>query len=772
VALLLGTGVGAAVLALRYHQDVPAVVVTAILGLPGLFMAWAAYAADQRASESAAYAALSAAGLADRLAAAQDRLWTDEAARRQLNMPYPLPVRWTPADPSLLDDWDTLTILAKSGAGWPAPPSTSEWADRPGELAGNDDQLAAVLARVPTRRLVVLGDAGAGKTTLMIRLVLDMLKRRAAGDPVPVLVPVASWNPGTEGLNEWLTRRLSIDYPWLSAPAPPGSGGLRVVDALLSGNLVLPVLDGLDEIPETVRGLAVTAINQAAMPGESLVVTCRTDSYRKAVCPDDRLEVRLHAAAGIELCPLDSELVADYLRKGADGQAAKARWTPVLASLADPGPLSSVLSSPLMVGLAQVIYNPPPSVPATKPPDPIELCELSTAEALKRHLLGGFIGAAYRPVRNSRGLERQVWKLQQAERSLIFLARHLERTIEGPDFAWWQLTNGALAVMTVVMGLAAGLGCGLLVGLAAGLAASISGGIAGWLMAMSTTGMVGSMARYGKPPDPPSQSVSDALGSAIGPLVGLIAFCFFVAAVAIADVLVAVLVGGLAGRIAVGMAGGLAGGLVAGLAVGARRIGEQRPPDPVRWKLSGRVLVAGPAFGLAVGLVCGLVVSLRFGLIVGTTSGVLAGLAAGLKTVPGVLPEAAGAQATLARARAMTVVTTLAVGLPIGLLVGLAAWLADGRIFGLLAGVVVGLTAWLIGGSAVTRASWLGWEIARGWLALRRRLPWRLVAFLQDACDRGVLRQSGSVYQFRHIELQSWLASREYTAAAHPYRTT
>jgi GTPase SAR1 family protein len=38
---------------------------------------------------------------------------------------------------------------------------------------------------VPTGRLVVLGEPGAGKTILMGRLVLDLLARRADGGPVP-----------------------------------------------------------------------------------------------------------------------------------------------------------------------------------------------------------------------------------------------------------------------------------------------------------------------------------------------------------------------------------------------------------------------------------------------------------------------------------------------------------------------------------------------------------------------------------------------------------
>ena len=39
-------------------------------------------------------------------------------------------------------------------------------------------------------------------------------------------------------------------------------------------------------------------------------------------------------------------------------------------------------------------------------------------------------------------------------------------------------------------------------------------------------------------------------------------------------------------------------------------------------------------------------------------------------------------------------------------------------------------------------------------------LPWPLMAFLADAHQRGVLRQTGATYQFRHLEPQRRLATR------------
>ncbi|MEE4591342.1 hypothetical protein V2J94_05495 [Streptomyces sp. DSM 41524] len=55
-------------------------------------------------------------------------------------------------------------------------------------------------------------------------------------------------------------------------------------------------------------------------------------------------------------------------------------------------------------------------------------------------------------------------------------------------------------------------------------------------------------------------------------------------------------------------------------------------------------------------------------------------------------------------------------------------------------------------------SAWGKFTIARLWLAATGRLPWRLMEFLEDACQRGALRQSGGVLSFRHRTLQDRLA--------------
>ena len=62
---------------------------------------------------------------------------------------------------------------------------------------------------------------------------LDLLARRAAGGPVPVLASVASWNPASHDLQDWLAARLLIDHPALADSPPDGTTESTQAAALL-----------------------------------------------------------------------------------------------------------------------------------------------------------------------------------------------------------------------------------------------------------------------------------------------------------------------------------------------------------------------------------------------------------------------------------------------------------------------------------------------------------------------------------------------------------
>lgn len=70
--------------------------------------------------------------------------------------------------------------------------------------------------------------------------------------------------------------------------------------------------------------------------------------------------------------------------------------------------------------------------------------------------------------------------------------------------------------------------------------------------------------------------------------------------------------------------------------------------------------------------------------------------------------------------------------------------------------------------TALSLSPWARLQVARACLAATGRVPWRLVRFLEEAHSRGVLRQAGAVYQFRHATLQERLISRSRSTAPRP----
>jgi hypothetical protein len=200
-------------------------------------------------------------------------------------------------------------------------------------------------------------------------------------------------------------------------------------------------------------------------------------------------------------------------------------------------------------------------------------------------------------------------------------------------------------------------------------------------------------------------------------------------------------------------------------------------PDLAWWQLRQAVprtafrlafgLVAGLVFGLVAligvgisgGLAFGMIAGLGYGLVAGLVFGFAGAFAARFAGASGDLTRVTSPRAVFARDRRGALLLTLAGGLTFGLTFGLVLGLTTGTVGGLVFAIWAGFLGGC--GASVSRAAWPSYTVTTGWLALRQRLPRPLMDFLADAHRRGVLRQVGAVYQFRHIELQHRLANRE-----------
>ncbi|MEU3645746.1 BTAD domain-containing putative transcriptional regulator [Lentzea sp. NPDC034063] len=651
---------------------------------------------------------------AKELAAAITRQWTAEAEMRSLRRPKPVPLRWSSTEREV------------------AAAASAVLGERPGTgserlvLSGDLTDVVAKFRQVPSRQLVVLGEPGAGKSVLAILLTLGLLADPPPGEPVPVLLTLASWNPHHEHLDAWLARRLVEEYPGLANTAVYGrDAGLRLV---LEGRVV-PVLDGLDETPPGLHTAAIDALDQAVGSGRPLVVTCRGAEYELAVRAAGSFLTR---AAVVEIEPVEIEDAVEFLT--ARRRPGETRWRPLVERLRrEPaGAPAQALRTPLMVDLARSAY----ANPAT---DPGELCDTARfpdRAAIERHLLDAYLPSVYarRPSPPDRLGEPRDYDPTDVERWLSFLARRLERD-RTRDLAWWRLDR---AVPRHVVGLYLGLPPALLIALAGALAADpVTAAIYG--VSFGAAGVV--THGIGRRPGP--QRVEATFTGIAG------RFTRRFAAGAAAGACL-----GFGWSLPAGVIGLVA--VVFGLAVGVH-VWLGTPLDANRVSSPGTVLRQDRAAALSFTLAFTVSLSLFYGLALRLTQDEPT-----VQFLDGrfdvVLSLAGGVAAALLGRYFAPKPGTVTYGVAGALIGGLVITNVPGVGQAVAAGVLFGLA---VGLSVCLSRAWGAFGCTRLWLAARGHIPLRFMAFLDDAHRRGVLRQVGAVYQFRHARLQERLSGDE-----------
>lgn len=589
------------------------------------------------------------------LAKAVDNQWREEAARRRIgDGDLFLPLRWSVTRPGIDD-----------------APERHELPDA--------EAVASAYRSVERDRMLVLGDAGSGKTALMVLLTRGLVRqwRRQNGDtqepdaPVPVLFSLAAWNPARKGLRQWMGEQLADNYPFLRGQDLFG----KAAPARLARETgrILPLLDGFDELKPAVRATALHEIERAGLP--AFVIACRRPDYEKLVEDGGRT---ITGAAVATLEPFTpATLCPDFLSQGYAPER-RALWAPVLQRVQqDPdGALATALSTPLMLSLARDVYRNPRARP-----DELLAPRFSTEESVKTHLLTALVPATFPELPHEE--RRSGWHGPDAERWLRFLAARLGRR----PIRWWELPRLAgiperiLAVLvgTAIVSPPVGLGFGTLFGPIGAITAAAVSAVA---LAVANSGSL----------PPPSELHFGSPLNLWAPLCsGLVAAVFVTLTVGMYDEYSTGLVAG------VGMA--LPVGMVYSLAKPDATVQAVKPRQLLQWDRQ---------------------VALVFGCLYAVTTGV---------------------------------VTAIVVNPGYGLLFGFCCGLSGAFLYG-----PVWLFAFQV--NKVGLIAWLHFLLARLILAPRGLLPWRTLEFLEEAHKRGVLRQVGPVYEFRHSRLREALAGR------------
>ncbi|MFD9604756.1 helix-turn-helix domain-containing protein [Streptomyces sp. NPDC059970] len=658
---------------------------------------------------------------AEELARESRQRWRREEAQHRVHHPFALPVRWQQVSAGVADQSANAHLLA------PGEACTEP------DLSGDLRRVAEIYRRVPSGRLVVLGRAGSGKSILAVRFALDLLDARTRNERVPVIFSLGAWNPTTVALRDWLIARLLRDYPHLARRVPSGK---TLAADLLDDDLVLPVLDGFDELAEDLRAPALEALNLAQLP---LVLTSRHAEFTAAV---REAHAPLAAAVVLELRDLDLDDLRGYLPRTdpafpgpADTDGQGATWEAVLdpaqaAESAGRANLAAALRTPLMIALARTMYS---DHPDRRPGELLDTARFPDPDAIEEHLLAGFVPAVYRP-RPTERLDTAhrrpgSWDAERAERWLGHLADHLTRLgRERQDLTWWEVGTGMSRLSRTVI-------IAVLAGIAFGVTTAI-GNVPVDLVATSH-----------------SLRFAVVRGLLVGVLHGLAAGTLFGLVYWHASARAALRPSPVRMRLGIGIPTtrrnarirfliGLLGGAV-GMAL-LILVDE------------GLVAPLGLADGQGASIDAGLVFVVPIALSIGLVFGLIALFEAPVRTETVVSP------ADLLHIDRRNVAYHL---LTWTLVLGIGVGLVNGIVYGPLRGFEVGLVFGLEGafgaglGYGLSLTAWGQWvALARIWLPLTGQLPWALIAFLDDAHQRGVLRQVGAVYQFRHAWIQSHLS--------------
>lgn len=638
-----------------------------------------------------------------------------EEGRRQLHERVQIPLRWHSADASLADFWSRIDRSVVSTI------------DRQPNLEGELGRVLEFYQGISSERLVVLGDGGIGKTFLATKFMRDALEASQATGRVPVIFRLGSWNPRKVPFRNWLSSQLTYHYPGVSP---------RLALDFVDNEKILPVLDGFDDMAENVRPFALQALNLTTSP---FLLTSRPDEYKAAVEAEDVL-----ASAAVVVLEYPSireakEFLFRASRRPIDERASA--WKVVFERMeAEPseGALSEVLRLPLMLFLARVIYC---DRSTNDPNDLLDYEDSSTH--LEQHLLSKFLVATYSdvPLGGQNRLTRRHWDPRQARKWLKYFARSVPSSGESSgEIAWWKIGDAVPWYERLLVFL---------------VTAGLIGGFAGWAISGPSVGLVsalvcgavgGSYCRavpfvpLKVQPRVRDRELNIAWKFGVGILFGL------------GSALAGWPLVSEWGWFALGVGGAFGGALAGGVG------GLLRRSEPHVMSL-GAEIVRGLSGGLAGGIVVALLgwladvppgsystwinLGLLFGAAFGLADAFNAPIDIKLEVSPAVL---------LAINRAFMIFYSLLIGLAYGSVLSVMLGLK----LGILLAIVIGILA------ATGINSWGRWAVlVRFWLPLSGRVPWMAMAFLEDACDREVLKQKGAVWQFRHERLRLAIASSD-----------
>ncbi|MBV6627683.1 MAG: AAA-like domain-containing protein [Rivularia sp. (in: Bacteria)] len=307
------------------------------------------------------------------------------------------------------------------------------------------------------RTLLILGEPGSGKTTILIELCRNLILRAIEdiNHPIPVIFNLSSWSHKKQTIATWIVKELKNHYNLLQS----------IGETWVKEEQLILLLDGLDEIRLEAQESCILALNKFIQqyPQTQIVVCSRMQEYLN-------LSYRLRFQTAISLQPLSSEQIYSYISGTGLKTAA------VNSLLLENSALQELAKSPLILNLILFAYG---DLSAS------DLPRIQSADESLQHLFDAYIHRMLpRRINNSKYSKSQTnrwlsWlaKIMLQESQTMFFIEHMQSTLLQNKNQRLMYSCGLGLTGGLVFGLMGGIVFGLISGLFLGLGGGLGFGI-------------------------------------------------------------------------------------------------------------------------------------------------------------------------------------------------------------------------------------------------------------------------------------------------------
>lgn len=299
------------------------------------------------------------------------------------------------------------------------------------ELGADDiDHLATYFRNLNSnqRRLVITGDSGTGKTSLVIELVLKLIELRGDTEPVPVLLRATEWDIGRhKSLQDWLVDQLRAHFDEGDLLASGDAARTLAINRHL-----LPILDNFEELSKSTRINILKRLAKGKKTDTQQVIIVSWRQEYEVAAKQANFRAPVITAKGV-----DSNSAANYLSMFNRSTG----WDDVLCALQNGTAegLSEVASTPWGLWQIRVVYLETDADPRT-----LVTVYGDDPQGLRAHLLESVVDALLFRERQmyGHGQMRRTYQATKVHMWLARIARSTERPLPG-SISWWSVVDRA-----------------------------------------------------------------------------------------------------------------------------------------------------------------------------------------------------------------------------------------------------------------------------------------------------------------------------------------